>query len=99
MESYTFTDIDTAIAKLERLKKENKKASVCIVNFDEETSEKRLASYDESCDIIRNGLTIAHNQDDYISHIEVFSVRQKDRNHIIPSGIMHDIIIGRTLRE
>lgn len=96
MESYTFTDINTAISYLEKhkKKKENKNTVVCVINFDKNTSERKLATFDESCEIIRNGATIAHNRDDYMSHIEVFSVKQKDKEHIIPVGIMHDILIG-----
>ena len=94
METFGFVDIDTAIAELKKMKKENKKAIVCIINFDNNTSERKIATYDESCEIIRNGVTIAHNRDEYISHIEVFSVKQKDMEHILPVGIMHDILIG-----
>ena len=99
MQSYGFIDIDDAIRQLERIKKENKKAVVFVVNFDNDTSEKKTVTYDEGCKIIRNGMTIAHNQDEYISHIEVFSVKQKDKEHILPVGIMHDILIGRELKE
>lgn len=94
MESYGFVDIDAAIKKLEKMKKENKNTVVFIVDFDNNTTKRKIANYDESCKIIRNGITIAHNQDDYISHIEVFSVKQKDKNNILPIGIMHDILIG-----
>lgn len=94
MESYEFVDIDTAIKKLERLKRENRKAVVCIVDFDNDTTEKKIASYDESCKIIRNGATIAHNQDSVVSHLEVFSLPQKQLESIVPKGIMHDILIG-----
>lgn len=99
MQSYGFIDIDDAIRQLEQIKKENKKAVVFVVNFDNDTSEKKTVTYDEGCKIIRNGMTIAHNQDEYISHIEVFSVKQKDKEHILPVGIMHDILIGRELKE
>ena len=42
MESYTFTDINTAISYLEKhkKKKENKNTVVCVINFDKNTSEK-----------------------------------------------------------
>ena len=94
MENFKFVDIDTAIKKLERLKRENKKAVVCIVDFDKDITEKKLTSYDESCRIIRNGATIAHNHDSFMSHLEVFSYPQKQIENIIPKGIMHDILIG-----
>ena len=94
MESYGFVDIDTAIKELETLKKKGKNAVVCIINFDERTTERTIATYDESCDIIKNGITIAHNRDKYISHIEVFSILQNDIKNIKPKGIMHDILIG-----
>ena len=95
MESYSFINIDEAIKKLEKIKKRNKRAVVFVINFDNETSERKTVTYDEGCKILRNGATIAHNQDDYISHIEVFSVKQKDKEHIVPTGTMHDILIGR----
>ena len=94
MEKFKFVDIDTAIKKLERLKKENKKAVVCIVDFDKDITEKKLTSYDESCKIIRNGATITYNHDNFIPHLEVFSYPQKQIENIIPKGIMHDILIG-----
>lgn len=95
MENFQFVDIDTAIAQLEKIKNGNKNVVVFIINFDKNTSEKIIVNYDESCKIIRNGATIAHNQDDYISHIEVFSFLQRDKKHILPVGIMHDILIGK----
>lgn len=95
MENFQFVDIDTAIAQLEKIKNGNKNVVVFIINFDKNTSEKIIANYDESCKIIRNGSTIAYNQDDFIPHIEVFSVVQKNKENILPIGIMHDIFVQR----
>lgn len=95
MEDFNIIDIDTAISLLERIKKENSNITVFIINFDENTSERKNMSYNESCDIIRNGSTIAYNQDDFIPHIEVFSIMQKNKENILPIGIMHDIFVQR----
>ncbi len=91
---YKFLDIDAAIKKLIRLKRENKKAIVYVIDFNNDITEKKLVTYDESCNIIRKAKTIVHNNDEYISHLEVFSILQKDISNILPKGIMHDILIG-----
>ena len=94
MDSYSFVDIDTAIKELENIKNSGRNIVVCMINFDKKSSKKIIATYDESCKIIRNGVTIAHNRDEYISHLEVFSILQNDIKNIKPKGIMHDILIG-----
>lgn len=91
---FEILSVDKAIKKLARIKRGNKRIAICIIDFDNDTTEKVIASYSESCDIIKNGMTIAHNQDKYLSHLEIFSVVQ-DINNIIPKGTMHDILIGR----
>lgn len=90
---FEILSVDKAIKKLARIKKGNRRVAICIIDFDNDTTEKVIASYSESCNIIKNGMTIAHNQDEYISHLEVFSVVQ-DINNISPIGTMHDILIG-----
>lgn len=91
---FEILSVDKAIKKLTKMKKDDsKKIAICIIDFDNDTTEKVIASYSESCDIIKNGMTIAHNRDKYISHLEVFSVVQ-DINNILPKGTMHDILIG-----
>ena len=95
MESFDLIDIDKAISLLEKIKENNSNVAVFIINFDENTSEMKNMSYNESCNIIHKGSTIAYNQDDFIPHIEVFSVVQKDKENILPIGIMHDIFIQR----
>ena len=45
MEDFNIIDIDTAISLLERIKKENSNITVFIINFDENTSERKNMSY------------------------------------------------------
>lgn len=91
---FEFLDIDDAIEKLSKIKKENGHVTVCMIDFDNDKTDRKVVTYDEGCKIIRNGATIAYNHDSFISHLEVFSTKQKDIENILPIGVIHDILIG-----
>ena len=93
MISCEFLNVDDAISKLQRLKKCGKKALVYVINFDNEQEDRMIVTYDEGCRLIRDAKTIVHNDDQYVPHMELFSVIQKDINNIIRRGVMHDIIL------
>ena len=91
--NFEILSVDKAIKKLARIKKIIRKSQFVLLISIMIRLKKVVASYSESCNIIKNGMTITHNQDEYISHLEVFSVVQ-DINNILPKGTMHDILIG-----
>ena len=99
MLSYEFLNVDDAISKLPKMKKGGKKVLVCVIDFDNEQEDRMTVTYDEGCKLIRDAKTIIHNDDQYVPHMELFSVIQKDINNIIRRGVIHDIIlspIGKT---
>lgn len=86
-------DIDEAIKRLKRFKKEGKKFSVCVVNFDDGNSNKFLATYEESCQLIQKAKSIMQDKDEIIPHISLYS-RLQEINNILPVGKVHDIFFG-----
>lgn len=95
MATFSFMSVDNAIKELTYLKQHGKKTIICIIDFDNDTEERKAVTYDESCRLIKGANTIIHNQDDFIPHLELYSTIQKDIRNIIPSGIMHDIYINQ----
>lgn len=91
--SYRFIDIDEAIEELVKLKSSGKKATVYIFDYDNSKENRQSVSYDEGCRLIRNAKTIAHNDDPFVPHMELFSIVQEDVKSIVRRGIMHDIIL------
>lgn len=101
-QTFKILDVDTAIHKLMEIKLKGNEGDfvVFMVDFDNDTSEKLITSFDESCNLIRNAATIAHNDDEYLPHMELFSNFYKDKRNIKPNGIMHDIFLcNRIQRE
>jgi len=94
MPTFEFLDADQAIKKIEYLKRNKKRSIVCIINFDEDTEERKTVNYDESCRLIECANTIVHNDDDFIPHLELYSTRQEDIRNIIGEGVMHDLYIA-----
>ena len=94
MATFKFMDVDQAIQKLENMKRKGKKTIVCIIDFDNDTSEKKIVTYDESCRLIKKANTIIHNDDEFIPHLELYSAIQNDLKNILPKGIMHDLYIS-----
>ena len=94
--TFKFSDIDSAIEKLQKLKKENKNGTIviCTVDFDNDEESRKTATVDEGCVLVRKSKTIVINEDTFIPHMELYSVVQNDIENIIKKGIMHDIIFS-----
>ncbi len=94
--TFKFSDYDSAIKKLQELKKENKDGEIviCTVNFDKDEESRKTTTVDEGCVIVRKSKTIIINEDTFIPHMELYSVVQNDLENIIKKGIMHDIIFS-----
>lgn len=100
-QTFKILDVDTAIKKLIELKLKGygNNLVVFMTDFDNDKSEKLITSFDESCNLIRNAATIAHNNDDILPHMELFSEFYKDRRNIRPKGIMHDIFLCNMIQR
>ena len=96
--SYKFMSVDNAIKELSKLKKNNKHVAVWVIDFDKEHEDKIMVSYTEGCNLIRKAKSIVHNDDEYIPHLELFSIVQKDINNVIRSGTMHDILLPSKIK-
>lgn len=96
MESYRFGNIDEAIEMLQSLKKQgkNKKVVVFTVDFDANLQNKKIATPEEGCMLVKKSNTIIINEDTYISHMQLFSIKQDNIKNIIKEGIMHDLIFS-----
>lgn len=92
-----FGDVDSAIKSLQNLKKDGKKRTIIIstIDFDNDEESRKEATPDEGCVLVRKSKTIIINEDEYIPHMELYSMVQNDLENIIPKGIMHDIIIPK----
>lgn len=94
--TFKFLDYDSAIQKLQDLKKENKNGTIiiCTINFDNDEESRKTATVDEGCLLVRRSKTIIINEDTFIPHMELYSVGQNNLEKIIKKGIMHDIIFS-----
>lgn len=94
-QTFEFLDIDSAIEKLQKLKKENKKRriTICTIDFDNDEEIRRQCSPDEGCVLIRESKTIVFNDDQFLPHLELYSVLQRDLDNLVRKGVMHDIIL------
>lgn len=95
--TFEYCNEEQAIKILQKLKKNkgNKKQRIiiCTIDFDNDTQIRKTASPDEGCILIRNSEMILLNKDDYVPHMELYSIIQ-DMNNIRSKGVMHDIIWG-----
>lgn len=96
---FKFVDVDSAIKKLQDLKKENKSKMIviCTIDFDNDKESRQITTPDEGCGLVRKSKTIIMNEDTFIPHMEIYSVVQNDLENIIRKGIMHDIIFSPKL--
>ena len=62
------------------------------MNFDNNTSTKKIATPDDGCLLVRKSKTIIMNEDTYLPHMQLFNTEQ-DIENIIKRGIMHDILL------
>lgn len=92
-----FSDVDSAIKGLQDLKKDGKNATIiiCTVDFDNDEESREMTIPDKGCILVKKSKTIIINEDEYIPHIELYSVVQNDLENIIKRGIMHDIIFHK----
>jgi len=89
-ETYDYTSIDEAIDRLQKLKAEGKNPKNIVIltmNFDNNTSTKKIATPDDGCLLVRKSKT-----DTYLPHMQLFNTEQ-DIENIIKRGIMHDILL------
>lgn len=94
-ETYDYTSIDEAIERLQKLKAEGKNPKnvlILTMDFENNTSSKKITTPDEGCVLIRKSKTIIMNEDTYLPHMQLFNTEQDIKN-IIKRGIMHDIIL------
>lgn len=94
-ETYDYTSIDKAIERLQKLKAEGKNPKNVVIltmDFDNNTSSKKIATPDDGCLLVRKSKTIIMNEDEYIPHMQLFNTEQ-DIQNIIKRGIMHDILL------
>lgn len=94
--TFKFTDIDSAIEKLQDLKKKNtnQKIVICTIDFDNDKESRKIATPDEGCVLVKKSRTIIIDEDTFIPHMELYSTHQNDIENIIKKGIMHDIIFS-----
>ena len=92
-----FGDVDSAIKSLQDLKKDGKKRTIIIstIDFDNDEEFRKEATPDEGCVLVRKSKTIIINEDEYIPHMELYSMVQNDLKNIIKKGVMHDIIFPK----
>ena len=92
-----FGDVDSAIKSLQDLKKDGKKRTIIIstIDFDTDEESRKEATPDEGCVLVRKSKTIIINEDEYIPHMELYSMVQNDLKNIIKKGVMHDIIFPK----
>lgn len=92
-ETYDYSTIDEAIERLQKLKAEGKNPKNVVIltmDFDNNTSSKKIATPDDGCLLVKKSKTIIMNEDEYIPHMQLFNTEQNIKN-IIRRGIMHDI--------
>lgn len=94
--TFEYMDADNAIKRLQKLKKENKKAKIliCTIDFDNDKESRQAATPDEGCILVKKTKTIIINEDPFIPHMECYSIVQNDLENIIKRGVMHDIIFS-----
>ena len=94
-EAYDYSTIDEAIERLQKLKTEGKNPKNVVIltmDFDNNTSSKKIASPDDGCLLVKKSKTIIMNEDEYIPHMQLFNTEETIKN-IIRRGIMHDILL------
>ena len=94
METYEVMSCDDAIKLLEKMKKKNKDCKVVVTAFDfrNGTSNYGTASPDGVCVMVKKSNTVILNRDDFIPHMQLFSIKQIPEN-IVREGIMHDVLL------
>ncbi|MSA02209.1 hypothetical protein GKG47_09175 [Lactonifactor sp. BIOML-A3] len=95
--TFEYYDVDQAIKILQKIKKSDKKGKkrriiISTIDFDKEIEVRKTATPDEGCVLVKNAKTIVFNDDQFIPHMELYSILQ-DIDDIRRCGIMHDIIL------
>lgn len=95
--TFEYCSEEQAIKILQKLKKNkgNKKRRIiiCTIDFDNDVETRKMASPDEGCILIKKSEMIILNKDEFVPHMELYSVIQK-MDSVRPEGVMHDIIWG-----
>lgn len=95
-------NIDEALEKMIQIKNEKKNGKkvnvnvvICTIDYDNDTEDRKIATPDEGCVLIRKSKTRIFNDDDFFPHMELYSKVIKnisDLNSRKREGIVHDII-------
>lgn len=96
MKSYfKIMNIDDAIKKLQDVKKNNGNGLIIIytIDFDNNTESRKATTVEYGSRLVKKSKTIIMNEDQYIPHMELYSIKQTDIKNIIKKGVMHDIIL------
>lgn len=64
-----------------------------MVNFENNSLVKNTISYSSVHKLIKTGKTIFFNEDEFLSHLQIYICEQLDERNIVANGIMHDIMI------
>ena len=94
-EAYDYSTIDEAIERLQKLKAEGKNPKNVVIltmDFDNNTSSKKIATPDDGCLLVRKSKTIIMIEDEYIPHMQLINTEIYIKN-IIKRGIVHDILL------
>ena len=93
-ETYGYCTYDQAIKKLQSLKRQNKKCKIMIftIDYDQNEESQKITTPDEGCELVKKAKSIFMNEDEIISHMQLYSIVQ-DIENIKREGIIHDIIL------
>jgi len=94
---FKIINIDDAIKRLQSLKKKNNKQMVVICTIDFDNDQEigiKKATPDEGCTLIKKSKSIIMNEDEFLSHMELYSIEQNNIENIIKKGVVHDIIFS-----
>lgn len=94
LETFGAMSCDDAIKLLQELKKKNNGCKVVVTSFDfdKNKEDRKVASPDKVCVLVKNSNTVIINTDEFFPHMQLYSKHQIPEN-IVREGIMHDILL------
>ena len=99
-ETYEATSYDEAIEVLKKLKanKEDCKITIYTFDFDKNLESHNITTPEKVCILVEKSKSIIMNRDEVVPHMQLFSIQQSPEN-IIRKGIMHDVLLLRTIES